>query len=59
MAGDLGREAVLTHSVAEALDTALTMAGPGDLVLAAGSIIVIGDLLNHWDILQSSHITYG
>jgi dihydrofolate synthase/folylpolyglutamate synthase len=59
MAGEYGRAAVLTHSVPEALDAALALAGPGDLVVAAGSIIVIGDLLNHWDTLQSSHTTYG
>jgi dihydrofolate synthase/folylpolyglutamate synthase len=59
MAGEYGRAAVLTHSVPEALDAALALAGPEDLVVAAGSIIVIGDLLNHWDTLQSSHTTYG
>lgn len=51
-----GREAIATHSVAEALDAALALAQPGDLILAAGSIIVIGDLLNHWDSLQSQTI---
>ncbi len=57
MAADMGREASMTHSVAEALDQALGEARPGDLVVAAGSIIVIGDLLNHWDTLQSDTTT--
>lgn len=59
MAAELGREASPTHSVAEALELALVDAQPGDLILAAGSIIVIGDLLNHWDTLQSHTIHYG
>ncbi len=54
-----GREAALTHSVPEAFAAALHAAGPGDLVVATGSIIVIGDLLNHWDTLQSADDTYG
>lgn len=54
-----GREAIATHSVAEALAVALDSAEPGDLILATGSIIVVGDLLNHWDTLQSKHDTYG
>jgi dihydrofolate synthase/folylpolyglutamate synthase len=59
MAGEFGRAAIITHSVSEAMSAALTLAGPGDLVLATGSIIVVGDLLNHWDILQSNGSTYG
>jgi dihydrofolate synthase/folylpolyglutamate synthase len=59
MAEERGRTAVVTHSVPEALETALRMARPGDLVVAAGSIIVIGDLLNHWDTLQSNDDSYG
>lgn len=59
MAAELGREASATQSVAEALDMALAEAQPGDLVVAAGSIIVIGDLLNHWDTLQSNTTHYG
>ena len=54
-----GREAVVTHSVPEAFDTALRAAEPGDLVVATGSIIVIGDLLNHWDTLQSADNSHG
>ena len=59
MAAGLGREAVTTHSVADGLLAALAAAGPGDLVCATGSIIVVGDLLNHWDALQSDATPYG
>lgn len=59
MAAQLGKEVTMTHSVAEGVTVALRMARPGDLVLATGSIIVIGDLLNHWDNLQSETTTYG
>lgn len=59
MAVPHGKIATITHSVPEALATALAAAAPGDLVVATGSIIVIGDLLNHWDTLQSESTTYG
>lgn len=59
MAAQLDKEATITHSVAEGLTVALRIAQPGDLVLATGSIIVIGDLLNHWDKIQSENNTYG
>ena len=57
MAAELDREVSATHSVVEALERALDEAKPGDLIVAAGSIIVIGDLLNHWDTLQSDTTT--
>ena len=59
MAAGLGHEVVVTHSVADGLRAALAAAGPGDLVCATGSIIVVGDLLNHWDALQSDATPYG
>jgi len=59
MANDLGHAAAVTHSVVEGLAVALAAAGPGDLVCATGSIIVVGDLLNHWDTLQSDTRSYG
>ncbi|CUS05360.2 FolC bifunctional protein [Candidatus Promineifilum breve] len=59
MAAARGRDARLTHSVAEALTTATALAGPADLIVATGSIILIGDLLNHWDTLQSGSTRYG
>lgn len=59
MVRSAGRDALITHSIAEATTAALDLAGPGDLILATGSIIVVGDLLNHWDTLKSKHETYG
>ena len=59
MAAGLGRDATITQSVADGLRAALATAGPGDLVCATGSIIVVGDLLNHWDALQSDVTPYG
>ncbi|MBX7254444.1 MAG: hypothetical protein K1X50_20860, partial [Candidatus Promineofilum sp.] len=59
MAHDLGHAATITHSVAAGLAAALAAARPGDLVCATGSIIVVGDLLNHWDTLQSDARSYG
>lgn len=37
----------------EALELAFDQAGPADLIVATGSIIFVGDLLNQWDRLQS------
>ena len=59
MAATLGHPATVTHSVADGLRAALAAAGPRDLVCATGSIIVVGDLLNHWDALQSDATPYG
>ena len=59
LAATLGHEATVTHSVADGLRAALAAAGPRDLVCATGSIIVVGDLLNHWDALQSDATPYG
>lgn len=53
------RPAIITHSVSQALAAALEEAGPGDMICFTGSIIVIGDLLNHWDTLQSANKPYG
>lgn len=52
-AAALGFEVIQSDTIAEALQVALTMADPGDLICATGSIIVVGDLLNQWDALQS------
>lgn len=54
MALERGRPARITHSVSEGVTTALALAEPGDMIVATGSIVVIGDLLNHWDTLQSA-----
>jgi dihydrofolate synthase/folylpolyglutamate synthase len=49
----LGFSTAVKTSVADALTFACHKAGAGDLICATGSIIVIGELLNHWDTLQS------
>lgn len=49
----LGFSTTVTASVADALALACDKAEANDLICAAGSIIVIGELLNHWDTLQS------
>lgn len=53
-AAELGYHATPVSSVDRALAAALQLAGPDDLVCATGSIILIGDLLNHWELLQSA-----
>jgi folylpolyglutamate synthase/dihydropteroate synthase len=52
-AAALGFQTTATASVAHALALAHQLAGEGDLICVAGSIIVVGELLNHWDTLQS------
>lgn len=59
LAADYGRAATITHSVEEATLVALASASPRDLVCITGSIIVVGDLLNHWDTLQSEANLHG
>jgi len=49
----MGYDAIPTPDTAVALRRAWKIAQPGDLICAAGSIIVIGDLLNQWERLQS------
>jgi dihydrofolate synthase/folylpolyglutamate synthase len=53
---ELGFSAMVTTSVADALTVACSKSGAGDLICAAGSIIVIGELLNHWDALKSQKV---
>jgi dihydrofolate synthase/folylpolyglutamate synthase len=52
-AAALGFVTTVTTSIAQALSFACAEAGDNDLICATGSIIVIGELLNHWDTLQS------
>lgn len=52
MATDLGYEVVPSTNVADAFKTAWREAGPDDLICIAGSIFVVGDLLNQWEGLQ-------
>jgi dihydrofolate synthase/folylpolyglutamate synthase len=59
LAASYHRPVTVTHSVSQALTAAITEAAPGDLICVTGSIIVVGDLLNHWDTLQSASNHYG
>lgn len=54
-----GYDAIKTQTTAEALELALELARPEDLICVTGSIIVVGDLLNHWDSLQSPSGAHG
>lgn len=48
-----GGTAVASTSIGEALTAVWSIAQPGDLICATGSIIVVGDLLNQWESLKS------
>ncbi len=52
-ANDLGFTVQTAGSPEEALLFAFEQAGADDMICATGSIIFIGDLLNHWDRIQS------
>jgi dihydrofolate synthase/folylpolyglutamate synthase len=52
MATDLGYEVMLSTNVTDAFKSAWRRAGPDDLICIAGSIFVVGDLLNQWEGLQ-------
>jgi dihydrofolate synthase/folylpolyglutamate synthase len=52
-ANELGFEVQTAGSPEEALFLAFDQVAEDDLICATGSIIFIGDLLNHWDRLQS------
>jgi dihydrofolate synthase/folylpolyglutamate synthase len=53
LASELGFKSRAEPSVVEAIREARHLAGAGDLVCVTGSIFVVGDLLNHWESLQS------
>jgi dihydrofolate synthase/folylpolyglutamate synthase len=48
-----GFEARAAATVADAILAAWSYAAAGDLICVTGSIFVVGDLLNHWESLQS------
>lgn len=54
LATELGFETLVSHSVSEAVQIAWSAGGPEDLICVTGSIFVVGDLLNHWESLQST-----
>ena len=56
LAASLGFETIQAPNVEEALVKAFHLAKSGDLICATGSIIFVGDLLNHWDGLKSTLI---
>ena len=53
LADELGVQAQVSVSVTEAVLQALQRAGPEDMICVSGSIFVVGDLLYHWEGLQS------
>jgi len=59
LANELGYETRSSSSVEEALTLVWREAGPGDLICVTGSIFIVGDLLNHWEGLQSELLTVG
>lgn len=50
---ELGFEVTAVPDMATALTTTWHQAEPGDIILITGSIVVVGDLLNQWESLQS------
>ncbi len=50
---ELGYEVTAVPNMATALTTTWEKAQPGDLICVTGSIVVVGDLLNQWESLQS------
>ncbi|MCA9942383.1 MAG: bifunctional folylpolyglutamate synthase/dihydrofolate synthase [Anaerolineales bacterium] len=50
---ELGFKVTAVPNMAIALTTTWQQAKPGDLICVTGSIVVVGDLLNQWESLQS------
>lgn len=59
MAAEMGVTAVAAGDMPAAIAHAWALAQPGDLICVTGSIIVVGDLLNQWESLQSRYMTNG
>ena len=53
LAHQMGVETMTSPTVSEAIKQAWQLARPEDLICVSGSMFVVGDLLNHWDGLQS------
>ncbi len=53
MSAELGFKVTAVPDMATALTTTWHQANPNDLVCVTGSIVVVGDLLNQWESLQS------
>ncbi|MAU00844.1 MAG: bifunctional folylpolyglutamate synthase/dihydrofolate synthase [Anaerolineaceae bacterium] len=58
MSAELGFEVTAVPDMATALTTTWHQAQPGDLICVTGSIVVVGDLLNQWESLQSQLLNY-
>ncbi|WP_420644873.1 bifunctional folylpolyglutamate synthase/dihydrofolate synthase [Candidatus Leptofilum sp.] len=58
IAAKLGFEVTAVPDMATALTTNWQQAQPGDLICVTGSIIVVGDLLNQWESLQSQLLAH-
>ncbi len=52
-AAELGYEVRVAKDIEAALVHAWRIAGPADLICVAGSLYIVGDLLNRWDTLKS------
>ena len=53
LSAEYGFDAIPAPTMADAVQIAAQQTQPGDLICITGSIIVVGDLLNQWDSLQS------
>ncbi len=58
MSAELGFKVTAVPDMATALTTNWQQAQPGDLVCVTGSIVVVGDLLNQWESLQSQLLNH-
>ncbi len=58
MSAELGFKVTAVPDMATALTTTWHQAKSGDLICVTGSIVVVGDLLNQWESLQSQLLNY-
>ncbi|MCP4418161.1 MAG: bifunctional folylpolyglutamate synthase/dihydrofolate synthase [Chloroflexi bacterium] len=58
ISASLGYEVTAVSDMATALSTTWQQAKAGDLICVTGSIVVVGDLLNQWESLQSQLLNY-
>jgi dihydrofolate synthase/folylpolyglutamate synthase len=59
VASELGQKSQISENVADAFQAAWKAADPEDLICVTGSIFVVGDLLNQWEVLQSKVVANG
>ena len=58
ISAELGFKVTAVPDMATALTSTWQQAQPGDLICVTGSIVVVGDLLNQWESLQSQLLNY-